>query len=374
MRQHVAMVVLASVAMAACSGGDDAAEAGGSVDEWCSLAERIVQLETDQPTMLDVDGTSPDALAEYRSLLGEAAAVAPDEVLADANAMADGVDRFANVAATVEFDFDRLDDDDLVSAAADVLALAEPIGRIQAYNATECGLTVGAADEVASASVPATAAPATSAPPATVEPTPSPPATEPERRFTGDPDSQWCVVSRRISDIDEDFEELFLAGPDAVESYMSDFMGLVEQGVEVAPPEVADAAATLLDAFRALDEAFAAAGYDPFDTDLSVLDERDTEMTAANDVIERYNADVCGIESDEDDDAADDNDFDPTAGTIREQAIAEFVAQGFTEDEAICIFDSIDFTNPDVLDDMAAISEILTACGIDFERMMELEP
>ena len=35
------------------------------------------------------------------------------------------------------------------------------------------------------------------------------------------------------------------------------------------------------------------------------------------------------------------------------------------------IFDNIDFTDPDLLDDNAAIAEVLTLCGIDFERLLE---
>jgi hypothetical protein len=372
MKRRVSWAVLPAVVLAACGGDGGDAAPGGSVERWCAIADQVAELEAASPGPLDLDPAARESLDEYRSLLDEAAAVAPEEALGDANAMADGVDRFVRIAESVDYDFDRLGEDDLLAALDDVLALDEPIGRLRAFNARECGLEL-----VADAPSPVDPSP-TNPSPTTAPPTDPPVATDPsgepaaaDVRFAGDADSAWCAAADDLDDLSAGFAEIFFADPADIEEFMRDALERLDAAAAVAPPEIADAVATSIGGVRALDEAFAAAGYDPLDTDLAVIGELDPEIAAANDLIDEYNADVCGIVTTPDGDL-DDLDFDPALGTVREQAIAEFVALGFTEDEARCIFDSLDFSDPAVLDDSAALAEVLTDCGIDFERLAEL--
>ena len=46
--------------------------------------------------------------------------------------------------------------------------------------------------------------------------------------------------------------------------------------------------------------------------------------------------------------------------------------QGFTAEEAGCIFDGFDFTDPTFADDMEAIVAVFAACDIDLARLAEL--
>jgi hypothetical protein len=359
-------VVLAATAVAGCARGGDGATTG-SVDAWCSIERQLAELESANPGLLDIERADSTALDEYRRLLGEAAEVAPDAVLADANAMADGVDRFVNVGESVGFDFDTLDDAELLGTVADLLALEEPIDRIRAYNDDGCGIAVVAGPGV---ETPSASASSTTGPVAASD-TDAASDDVGEVGFTGDPNSEWCLASRELSALEGDLGADFFSGSEAIESTLSEMLVAFERAADVSPPEIATAAATSLESLRSLDAALAAADYDLLAADLSVLTDLDAEVMAANELIARYNLEVCGIVASPTGEV-DAGGFDPTAGSIREQAIAVFVELGFTEQEAACIFDNVDFTDPDLFDDSAALAEVLTICGIDFERLNEL--
>jgi hypothetical protein len=113
-----------------------------------------------------------------------------------------------------------------------------------------------------------------------------------------------------------------------------------------------------------------AADYDILNADLSVLDE-DGAGQVATENISTYNEQVCGI-ADDDDSSDDGSGFETGAGTIREQAVAELVNSGFTQAEAECVFDSFDFTDPDLGSDPSAMIEVFDECGIDLARLAEL--
>lgn len=363
---------MATLGLTACGGGGDTT--GGSVDDWCAVAQQIADLEAANPDMLDIERASSATLGEYRSLIDDAAAVAPDVVLTDANAMADGVDQFVNVAESVGYDFDALTEDELLDTLGEVLAIAEPIERLQLFNQSECGITSvaridgGDDPEIATST---SAAPTTTIASTTILTTTTEPPAD-QVRFTGDADSEWCVVSRELSLIQAEFESLLFGDPDEVESAMSQMIETNEAAVAAAPPEVADAAALSLEGLRLFDQAFADADYALLDADLSVLAGTDDELVVANDLIRRYNVDVCGFTPSTFEVEVGDNDFDPTVGSIREQMILLFVDQGLTEEEATCIIGRLDLSDLDAIDDPAVLAEVLTACGIDFDRLTEL--
>ena len=67
-----------------------------------------------------------------------------------------------------------------------------------------------------------------------------------------------------------------------------------------------------------------------------------------------------------------DSDLPEFNGTIREQAIQGLVEAGFAEDEANCIFDRLDFTDPAAFSDTTALLEVFSDCGISLDRLAQL--
>ncbi len=135
-RSWILPASLLVAALAGC-GGDDA----GSLDDWCDVNERIyasgdldAEVEAGEPAELR------EAFAEARALLDEAARVAPEDILADANTVAEAADRLDHVLEGVDYDMAAIEGDGLIDVAA-IAADREPaLERIEAYNARECGL------------------------------------------------------------------------------------------------------------------------------------------------------------------------------------------------------------------------------------------
>jgi hypothetical protein len=64
--------------------------------------------------------------------------------------------------------------------------------------------------------------------------------------------------------------------------------------------------------------------------------------------------------------------FDP-AGPLRDQFVGYLVGCGFTEPEAACLFDQLDFDDPAVLaGEPDAMAPAFEACSIDVGRMAEI--
>jgi hypothetical protein len=64
--------------------------------------------------------------------------------------------------------------------------------------------------------------------------------------------------------------------------------------------------------------------------------------------------------------------FDPDA-PLRDQFVGYLVGCGFTEPEAACLFDQLDFDDPAVLaGEPDAMAPAFEACGIDVGRMAEI--
>lgn len=195
-----------------------------------------------------------------------------------------------------------------------------------------------------------------------------------EPEFSGDASSPWCLAARDIEASTDELDLVDYSDPAAIEDAFSSIVGKIEGVVGLAPDEIRADLEVSLDGFRAVNAALAEVDYNFFELDLTVLEELDESVEVANERIGRYNAEVCGIEmSDDLDDATDaPGDFDPGEGTIREQAVAELVATGFTEDEANCIFDNFDFGAGGTALEPSAMIGIFETCGIDLERIAEL--
>ena len=195
----------------------------------------------------------------------------------------------------------------------------------------------------------------------------------------GGPDSDWCAAARRVESASDalDAEDFDFTDPASVEDALGDMLSEFESALTSAPSEIRDDLDTSYANFRAFDDALAAVDYDFLRADLSVLADDEGEIEAATDRIEAYNWEVCGIpiDTDTDDSSGGDTsgDFDPTAGPIRDQTIAQLMTSGFTEVEAGCIFDNADLSDPDYGSDPAVIVAVFETCGIDAQRLLELD-
>lgn len=194
---------------------------------------------------------------------------------------------------------------------------------------------------------------------------------------SGDPG--WCAAARKVQEASLAMDVIDPTDPEAVEAAITLMLERAEAAAPLAPPElVADVGASL-ELMRRLDAALAEVGYDFVRADLSgVLD--GGASSAANDRIEEYNAERCGLtlpggEDGEDGDPGGHTDgpvFDPADGPVRDQTIALLVDEGFTEDEAACLFDHIDLSDPDFATDEERLVQLVETCGLDVERLMEL--
>jgi hypothetical protein len=385
MKRCVSFFVVPLLALAACSGGDDGS---GSVaaEGWCSLAQRVEDSSDRYELSFDSDDeTIAAAFEEFATLLDDAKDVAPDEIDDAVETAARGIAEFGDLLGEVDYDLFALDQ----SALAKLESMSEEMdtatAKIEAYNLRECGIAAdadGSDSDDSASSAEAPAAPDDLADDATTDDDTgdidlaADETTADEVSYTGDPNSDWCVASRELDRESAAFDEVLFADPDILEAALIEMVAMYEAAALLAPPELVDDVAVSLSTIRQFQAALMAAEYDFVNADLSALDGDDANQIA-NDHIETYNEQVCGIVTDDDgapEDGVDagENDFDAAFGTVREQAIAELVDNGFTEQEASCVFDGFDFTDPDVGDDTNAILGVFESCDIDLTRLAEL--
>ena len=222
----------------------------------------------------------------------------------------------------------------------------------------------------------ATTAPSVEAVPTTVAPSAAPTTVDSgEPVFSGDPDSEWCTAAQEVEDASNRLDGIDFTDPEAVKAAFDEMHDRMQAALPSVPAEIRADVELSAQGFEELQDALRAVDYDFLNADLSLLDQRSAEMDAANINIEAYNEQVCGIATDATDatdDTATDGGFDAGAGTIREQAVAELVRQGFTQTEAECLFDNIDFTDPEIASDPTKIFPVFDTCGIDLARIAEL--
>ncbi|HEY5664895.1 MAG TPA: hypothetical protein VIS05_12765 [Ilumatobacter sp.] len=187
----------------------------------------------------------------------------------------------------------------------------------------------------------------------------------------GDPDSAWCDLARGVDDASDRFDDIDITDPAAVEAAFDEMYERMLAALPAAPPELRDALEVSIEGFARLRAALVEVDWDFLVADLAVLDELGDELDAAGDRIDRYNQDVCGMPVDDEPDT-DDGAFDPGAGTIGDQIVDLFVSVGFTQAEAECLFDNIDFTDPEATNDLDQIIPVFELCGIDLARLAEL--
>lgn len=219
---------------------------------------------------------------------------------------------------------------------------------------------------------PATAVPQADEPPPTEVPAPEEPANTID--FLGSDD--WCTASRTIDERFDELDVIDFGNPEVLERTYTEMLQVMSQAQQIAPPQIAGDVSAALLGFGELSAALAAVNWSFLDLDLSVIDGLDEQLSTAGFNIEKYNFEVCGIGEDPgdapvpgDDGSADDI---PTEGTIRDQAVTGLVESGFTQQEAECLLDRIDFTDPGAFTDTQQLLDVFTECGISLDRLAQL--
>ncbi len=187
----------------------------------------------------------------------------------------------------------------------------------------------------------------------------------------------WCTAAQLIEDRFDNIELLGFTDPEALEAAYTDAYTIINQARAIAPPVIAADVDITIDGVEVLIAALDAADWNFLDVDLGVLDALDVPLETASYNIEKYNFDVCGIgeepsEPDIIDDPVGTDDDAPLTGTARDQVIQSLVGSGFTSEEAGCILDRIDFTDPEALADPTAFFDVFSDCGISLDRLSQL--
>ncbi len=365
-----AIVCLLPLCLLTACGGDDGDDGRDATPaEWCAVAELVEAGEGDFQTALEGDTESVKAgLESWQSLLDDAAKSAPDEILADVNTTADGVDQLAKSLADADYDVEAvMQSDDLVDLAADMESATI---NIKAYNAAECGIVTEQSVETTETTNTATITSTTSVVDDTTaaEQTAAEATSVDQVAYTGDTNSDWCIAARQLDSITNDIDAT-LSDPAAAEAFFTEVLPMFDAALPLAPDEIAAEVALAVDGFHQLGDAFSVAGYDILNADLAVLN--DASIREANDTIDQYGEQVCGIELGSADESSS-NDFDPSAGTITEQLITQLMQLGLTQEQATCFADNADFTDPNFGTDLNAIAELFEQCEIDPTQLVGL--
>lgn len=195
----------------------------------------------------------------------------------------------------------------------------------------------GGSDEPdeAVASIPATVAEsapssATTAPPVAPASTVAPATT-----MADGPDSEWCVVAAENREWQESIDDDTMADPEAMEAYFTEAHSRLSEARAVVPDELADHLDVAVASMEELLADLEAADWSIYDVDMSILET--DEAKAAEQAIDDYNEDVCGLPSNEDEDDDGGSSLDPTSGSIREQFETKLIEGGASLTEAKCV-------------------------------------
>jgi hypothetical protein len=161
----------------------------------------------------------------------------------------------------------------------------------------------------------------------------------------------WCTAAQLVEDRFDNIELLGFSDPEALEAAYTEAYAIISQARAITPPAIAADVDITIEGVEALIAALDGADWNFLDIDLSVLDALDVPLETATYNIEKYNFDVCGIGEEPSepviiDDPVDTDDDAPLTGTVSDQVIESLVTSGFTSEEAGCILDKIDFTDP----------------------------
>jgi hypothetical protein len=104
----------------------------------------------------------------------------------------------------------------------------------------------------------------------------------------------WCEFARTIDDASNDLN--FQSAPDAIEEALNGLIDLLNQARSRAPGEIRGSVIIAADAFNEFADALDNVAYDFGNLDQEALSAFETpERRAADDAIENYNDEKCGI-------------------------------------------------------------------------------
>jgi len=184
----------------------------------------------------------------------------------------------------------------------------------------------------------------------------------------------WCAAAEAIEAGTSVIDSPNLSDPVELEQSYMQANAVVNAASPLAPAEIAQDWNFTVDMFGQLSAAFEDADWDVRRVDASALQGFDFQMQEATYRIEKYNFDTCAIGTDPGE-APTPDDTQPVEvppGSVRDQTIQGLIGAGFTEEEAACVFDNLDLTDLQSLNDPAAMGALLQTCGIPIERLLEL--
>lgn len=191
----------------------------------------------------------------------------------------------------------------------------------------------------------------------------------------------WCESAAVVDESDELLDTAAFLEPAELEQAFTFFLALATAARSQAPAAIADDVDQSIESFTVLAGELEDAGWSFLDLDLSVLGDLEEETAIAGYNIEKYNYEQCGVGTDPgepptfDDTTTspgDDNDIE-FDGTIRDQAVAGLTEAGFSEDEALCLLDKLDLTNPQAaFEDTNELLNVFTECGLSLDRLAQL--
>ena len=190
----------------------------------------------------------------------------------------------------------------------------------------------------------------------------------------------WCEAAAVVDEGVEALDTLFFGDPVVLERGLTQALAVMTASARLVPNEIADDLDQTIEGFGALVTALDDVNWTFVDLDLSIIEELGGAMEVATYNIEAYNFTECGIGLDpglppviaEDGTTEGSDDLPEFEGTIRDQAVLGLVESGFGEAEANCLFENLDFTDPAALEDVTALLEVFTDCGISLERLAQL--
>ncbi|MCO4833632.1 MAG: hypothetical protein KC481_08230 [Acidimicrobiaceae bacterium] len=190
----------------------------------------------------------------------------------------------------------------------------------------------------------------------------------------------WCEAAAVVDEGVEALDTLFFGDPVVLERGLTQALAVMTASARLVPNEIADDLDQTIEGFGALVTALEDVNWTFIDLDLGIIEELGGAMEVATYNIEAYNFTECGIGLDpglppviaEDGTTEGSDDLPEFEGTIRDQAVLGLVEAGFTEAEANCLFENLDFTDPAVLEDVTALLEVFTDCGISLDRLAQL--
>jgi hypothetical protein len=187
---------------------------------------------------------------------------------------------------------------------------------------------------------------------------------------------EWCDVATVIESKFDSIGDAFGGTPEKIEAMFDDITTELDDAVDKAPSAIEDEVKMTQDAVADMKRVLSDADYNMLDVDMGELEKimANTDMEAAGDKIEAYNAEECGIAADTTVAATDDSTSDTLGeGTARDQIVESLQAIGLTKDEATCVAENIDpAIAASASSDPTQMMAVFETCDIGLERLAEL--